>query len=238
MAAEDTMSSFWRGLRDGLPFLIVVGPFAMLFGVLATEAGLAIHETMGFSVVVIAGAAQFTALQLMNENAPTLVIIASALAVNLRMAMYSASLTPYLGGARGWVRVAVAYFTVDQSYACSVTAYEENPDWALPQKLAFFFGVATPVVPVWVGSTIFGVLAGARVPDSWALDFAIPITFIAIVAPILRTRAHRAAALTGIVASLMLTWMPYSSGVIAAGFIGMAVGAELERRTPSTEGVR
>ena len=108
MAAEDTMSSFWRGLRDGLPFLIVVGPFAMLFGVLATEAGLAIHETMGFSVVVIAGAAQFTALQLMNENAPTLVIIASALAVNLRMAMYSASITPHLGQLPLWKRAIAA----------------------------------------------------------------------------------------------------------------------------------
>ena len=98
MAGDSVMSSYWRGLRDGLPFLIVVGPFGMLFGVLATEAGLAIHETLAFSVVVIAGAAQFTALQLLTENAPTLVVIASALAVNMRMAMYSASITPHLGG--------------------------------------------------------------------------------------------------------------------------------------------
>ena len=73
MAAGTAMSSYWRGVRDGLPFLAVVGPFAMLFGVLATESGLALHETMGFSVVVIAGAAQFTALQLMQDHAPLVV---------------------------------------------------------------------------------------------------------------------------------------------------------------------
>ncbi|MDP7149776.1 MAG: AzlC family ABC transporter permease, partial [Paracoccaceae bacterium] len=80
--------AFWSGFRQGLPFILVIVPFALLFGVIATEAGLSIVETLGFSVVVIAGAAQFTALQLMTEQAPTLIVLASALAVNLRMAMY------------------------------------------------------------------------------------------------------------------------------------------------------
>ena len=235
---QSTKSVYWQGVQAGAPFILIVAPFGTLFGVVASEAGLSLFEAVVMSALVVAGAAQFTAVQLMSEQAPTLIVLAAALTVNLRMAMYSASLTPYLGGARGWVRVAVAYFTVDQSYACSVAAYEANPDWAMPQKLAFFFGVATPVVPVWVGSTVFGVLAGARVPESWALDFAIPITFIAIVAPLLRTRAHRAAALTGIVASLLLAWMPYSSGVIVAGFVGMGVGAEVERRAMFAERAR
>ncbi len=45
------------GLRDGAPFMLVAGPFALLFGVLATEAGLSVFEVMSFSLVVIAGAA-------------------------------------------------------------------------------------------------------------------------------------------------------------------------------------
>jgi predicted branched-subunit amino acid permease len=79
--------AFWTGVRDALPFTIVVIPFAILFGVVGTEAGLNLAQVMGFSIVVIAGASQFAALQLMSENAPTLVVVASALAVNLRMAM-------------------------------------------------------------------------------------------------------------------------------------------------------
>ena len=94
MPTETTKSIFRSGARDAAPFTLVVGPFAILFGVVATEAGLNLLETMSFSFLVIAGAAQLTALQLMVDQAPTIIVIASALAVNLRMAMYSASLTP------------------------------------------------------------------------------------------------------------------------------------------------
>ena len=104
MTTDFDRFSYWRGVRDGLPFILVVGPFALLFGVVATEAGLSLFETMTFAITVVAGAAQFTALQLMSENAPTLVVIASALAVNLRLAMYSASLTPHLGALPMWRR--------------------------------------------------------------------------------------------------------------------------------------
>ena len=86
-------------MRDGAPFILVIVPFSLLFGVVATEAGLNVLETMSFSVLVIAGAAQFTALQLLTDGAPTLIALVSALAVNLRMAMYSASLTPWIGEA-------------------------------------------------------------------------------------------------------------------------------------------
>ncbi|WP_220375908.1 AzlC family ABC transporter permease, partial [Staphylococcus pseudintermedius] len=77
--------SFLSGLRAALPFTLVVTPFALLFGVVATEAGLTLIQTMGFSVLMVAGAAQFVALQLSVENAPTLIVLATALAVNLRL---------------------------------------------------------------------------------------------------------------------------------------------------------
>src|SRR6056297_2366962 len=117
MASSTVKTAFWRGARDALPFVLVVGPFAMLFGVVATEAGLDLLATMGFSVLDIAGASQFAALQQMTEGAPVLVAIATALAVNLRMAMYSAALLPHLGEAPLWKRAVVAYLNVDQTYA-------------------------------------------------------------------------------------------------------------------------
>ena len=97
MAITTSKSYFWKGFRDGTPFIFVAIPFGTLFGVFATEAGLNIVQTMALTATVFAGAAQFAALQLLQDNAPTAIILASALAVNLRLAMYSASLTPYLG---------------------------------------------------------------------------------------------------------------------------------------------
>ena len=154
MSASTSKSAYWRGLRDGGPFIIVAGPFALLFGVVGTEAGLNLYEIMGFSVLVIAGAAQFAALQLMIENAPTIIVLVTALAVNMRMAMYSASLTPHLGAAPIWQRAVVAYFNVDQSFALSVADYEARPDQSLGQKFRYFMGTATLIAPTWYTFTL------------------------------------------------------------------------------------
>lgn len=228
MVSSSDKSAFRAGVRDGAPFILVIVPFSTLFGILATEAGLSVFEVLAFSVVVIAGAAQFTALQLMNEEAPTLVVLASALAVNLRMAMYSASLTPHIGAAPLWQRAIAAYFTVDQSYAVSITKFEAEPEMTLPDKIAYFMGVVTPVCPLWWIFTGVGAYVGEAIPASFALDFAVPITFLAIIAPALRTKAHVSAALTAAALSLLLVSVPYNLGILLAGLGGMIVGARVE----------
>lgn len=230
MAQQDTKSSFWRGFKDGLPFLVIVVPFAMLFGVLATESGLSLFETMSFSVVVIAGAAQFTALQLLNDNAPAVVALLSALAVNMRLAMYSASITPHLGRLPFWKRALVAYFLVDQTYASSVLDYEKHPDQSMAQKFAYFMGVMIPICPPWYVATWAGAWAGEAIPTDRGLDFALPIAFIAIIAPALRTPAHRIAATAAAVLALAFVWLPFNLGLIVGGIGGMIAGAEAERR--------
>ena len=228
MAITTPKSAYLKGIADGAPFILVIIPFATLFGLIATEAGLSVFETLAFSVVVIAGAAQFTALQLLQEEAPTIIVLASALAVNLRMAMYSASLTPWIGGARLWQCALAAYLTVDQSYVVSIAQYERAPDMTIPQRIAYFFGAVTPVVPLWYFFTFIGALLGAQVPDSWALDFAIPITFLAMIAPMFRTLAHVVAAFVAVVVSLLVADVPYSMGLIIAGLCGMIAGAQAE----------
>ena len=228
MSSTTVKSAYWLGFRDGSPFVLVVSPFAMLFGVLATEAGLDLVQTMMFSIAVIAGAAQFTALQLLVEDAPTLIILASALAVNLRMAMYSASLTPYMGAAPVWQRAVAAYFLVDQSYACSIAQFEKAPDMTVPQRVAYFFGTITLVCPMWYVFTLVGALVGNQIPPEWALDFAVPIAFLALTVPMLRTLAHVTAALVAIAVAVLANGLPYSLGLLVAGIAGMMAGAQVE----------
>lgn len=229
MVSTTVNSYFWAGLRGGAPFVIVVAPFGMLFGVLATEAGLNVIETMTFAVTVFAGASQFAALQLMQENAPTIVVLASSLAVNLRMAMYSASLTPYMGKAPLWQRALAAFFMVDQSYAVSYARFETDPAMTIPDRMAYYTGTCVLIAPVWAIATLVGALMGARIPESLALDFALPITFLAMIAPMLRTPAHLAAALVAVVASIPASLLPYNLGLLVAGGAGMMVGARTEQ---------
>lgn len=228
MSSSTTKAAFWQGARDGAPFLLVIVPFSVLFGVLATEAGLNLVEAMAFSIVVFAGAAQFTALQLMVDDVPTAIVLISSLAVNLRVAMYSASLTPFIGGAPFWQRAIAAYFIVDQTYACSIAKYEAEPDLTIPQRIAYFFGVVAPTCSAWYTFTLVGALVGGQIPPEFALDFALPIAFLALITPMLRTGAHVAAAIVAIVMSLVCAAVPYNLGLIIAGTSAMIVGAQVE----------
>ncbi len=228
MASATSKSYFWKGFRDGTPFIFVAVPFGLLFGVFATEAGLDIVQTIAFSATVFAGAAQFTALQLLQDQTPTIIVLISALAVNLRVAMYSASLTPYLGAAPLWQRACAAYLIVDQSYACSIVRFEKEPDLTIPQRMSYFFGSVTPITPLWVLATCLGAALGAQIPESWALDFALPITFLAMIGPMMRTLAHVIAALVAIVVALLTIGVPYNLGLLIAGAAGMMAGAQAE----------
>lgn len=229
-ASGSVRAAYLRGIVGALPFLIVVAPFGLLFGVVATEAGMDVAQALAFSVLVIAGAAQFTAVQLLADGAPAVIAVMAALAVNLRTAMYSAALTPHLGAARFPVRAFAAYFVVDQSFAASLAEYERRPDMSSAEKLAFFFGTTTPVTPVWYLSTLAGALLGRGIPPEYALDFAVPITFLAVTAPMVRTLAHLVAVGVSVAAALALAWLPYSGGLLIAAALAMISGAEVERR--------
>ena len=85
---------------------------------------------------------------------------------------------------------------------------------------------------MWYLGTYIGAVLGNAIPPSFALDAMVPVAFIAIFAPALRTVAHIAAAFVAIVLALSLAWLPWSLGLIVAAFAGMIVGAEIERRKP------
>ncbi len=227
-APATTAGAFWRGYRDCSPFILVVAPIGVLFGAVATEVGLNVVETMVMTMLVIAGAAQFTALALIEEQAPTLIVIAAALAVNLRMAMYSAALVPHIGEAPLARRAFAAYFIVDQSFAVSIKAFDFDGGYSVAQKVVFIIGAASAIFPFWIGGTLVGALAGNAIPAGLSLDFAIPICFISITAPMMRSLPHFVAALVSIAAALALAWLPYYLWLLIAALLAMIAGAQTE----------
>jgi predicted branched-subunit amino acid permease len=231
LTTSSAKNLFWQGFKSGVPFTLVIFPVGMLFGVFATEAGLSIIEALSFSIVVIAGAAQFTALQLMIDQETTWIIVLSALAINLRMAMYSASLTLHIGSAPLWQRALVAYLTIDQSYAVSATKFAKDPHMSRQDKVIFFLASALPVVPIWYIATLLGAVLGYGMPSWFSMDMALPLVIAAMIGPMLTNRAHQYAALTGTLVALALNMLPLNLGLFCGGIFGMIVGAATERRS-------
>ena len=97
------------------------------------------------------------------------------------------------------------------------------PEW-------YFLGAGLAQWTVWQASTVVGIALGAQIPPGWALDFAVALTFIALVVPALTDRPSVAAAVAaGIVAVLTGAW-PYRLGLVVAALIGIAVGLLVEGR--------
>lgn len=220
---------FLAGAWAAVPVLLAVAPFGFIFGALASDAGLDPVEAMAMTAIVTAGASQIAALQLMVDDAPALLAVLTGAVVNLRMAMYSASIALYWQGVPMLWRVPAAYFLHDQAYALSLRRYRAQPDEPLADKLGFYFGVGAITVSVWIGSSLVGVVAGRMVPPEWGLNFAVPVTFLALLAPLLRGRANIAAASTAGVAGLLLHALPYGLGLMIAALSGMAAGMATQR---------
>ena len=228
MTVTTPNSAIWSGVRDGLPFIVMVVPFATLFGVVAIEAGLTLAQTISFSILVIAGASQFAALQMMSENAAIGFVLFAALAVNLRMAMYSAALVPFLGAAPFWQRALIGYFNFDQSYLTSVAKYEDTSQMPLNARVLYFFGVSLAIAPLWCVFTVIGAKLGMFIPQDIEITFVLPLAFLAMVAPALKSLAHIAAAFVSIVLALLLVNFPSGSGLLIAALCAMIAGVVVE----------
>jgi 4-azaleucine resistance transporter AzlC len=232
-----TMSSTRRVRRQGAadgaravsPLLIGVIPFGLVFGV--TAVGTSVGGALGYatSIVIFAGAAQLATVQLLDVGAAALVVIATALIINARHLMYSAALAPHFREFPRWARLALPYLLTDQAFAVSIVRYETTSDPAYKQW--FFTGAAATLWIVWQFSTAAGVALGTSIPESWSLDFAIPLVFLALLVPAIKTRPALVAALSGGAIAVLASGAPYGLGLIIGALAGVGAGVLAERRS-------
>jgi 4-azaleucine resistance transporter AzlC len=225
-------SEFFAGIKAELPILVGVIPFGMIYGVLALSAGIPVGATQAMSSIIFAGSSQILTTQLVHIAAPSLVIIMTAAVVNLRHALYSASVSPYTRHLRPLWKWILAYLLTDEAYAVTILHYQQPKEPgnhpSSDHRHWFFLGAGLALWSSWQLSTAAGIVLGAVVPESWSLDFTLALTFIALVVPNLKDRAGLGAALTaGVIAVLAFSW-PYKLGLVTAALVGILAGVTLE----------
>ena len=219
--------NFWDGVRAELPLLIGVFPFGMIYGALALDAGLSTAAAQLMSSIVFAGSAQFITTGLVRESTPGLIIVLTIAVVNLRHMLYSASLAPYLVSLPTRWKALLSYLLTDEAYVPTAVHYEQNG--ATPHSHWFLLGAGLTLWCVWQTSTALGIFLGAAIPEEWSLDFALPLTFIAMLIPILKNQPAIAATLSAGIVALAAYSLPYKLGLIVAALVGIAVGTFLEK---------
>jgi 4-azaleucine resistance transporter AzlC len=225
-------TEFLNGLKAELPILLGVLPFGMIYGVLALQAGLPPALALAMSSIVFAGSSQFIGTQLMAQGAGGLVIIATTFVVNLRHALYSASVAPHIKHVPLRWKVLLAYLLTDEAYAVTIMRFTRPDSSTALNKHWYYFGAGLTLWSSWQLSTAIGIFVGQLIPESWSLDFTLALTFIALVVPNLKDRASVAAAVSaGIMAAFSYAW-PYRLGLFAAALTGIVAGMLVEQRQP------
>jgi predicted branched-subunit amino acid permease len=208
--ASSNLAEFTAGVVDQLPILLGVVPFGLIFGALAVRAGIAVG--------------------LVADGTPPIVVVLTILVVNLRHMLYSANLGPYLADLpRRW-KLGLSWLLTDEAFALASVRYQKqrasNTHW-------YMLGTGLALWVSWQASTAIGITLGTQIPERWALDFALPLTFMALIAPTLVDRPTWAAALGAGVLALALVGLPFKLNLVIAVVVGVTLGLALENRDHS-----
>jgi len=207
-------------LAKAVPVGLAVGAYGLSYGVLAVAAGLSPLVATVSSVVVLAGGSQFALVGVIAAGGSPITGAVGGLLLNLRYLAFGVAIAAHLPRGRLWRRALDAYLVVDESVALALS----GPDVARRFRV-----VAYTVVTTWIGATAIGAYGGRLIgdPTTFGLDAAFPAGFLALLAPWLRTRRGRVAAVTGTLLALALTPVaPVGVPILAAGlaaFVAMRV---------------
>lgn len=221
-------SEFRAGVRDTFPLLVGAFPFGIIFGAVAVTSGLTPAAAAAMSAFVFAGSAQFIAAGLVAGGAGLAVIVLTTFVVNLRHMLYSATLAPHLARLpRRWL-LPLGFWLTDESFVVAARHYEEHDT---QEKHWYLLGSEIAMYLTWQLVTWLGIVAGSAIPDpaNWGLDFALVVTFIGMLIPMIKNRPTLAAVLVAGAAAMLANGLPNQFGLLLAALLGIAAGVVLER---------
>ncbi len=215
-----------------MPLYLGIIPFALAYAVTARAAGLGILETQALSVLVFAGASQFSAAPLLGAGVNGLAIILTTFLLNVRHLLYGVAVARVLPNMTWRERIVGAYFLTDESFGTFLASGVRDYRFLLGASISLFVS--------WNAFTLVGALASSLVPDPNALgvDLVFPLSFLALLIPVLKARVEWFVALcSGILAWLIVPRLPAGLGILMVGIAGSLLGAILTHNEIPTENI-
>lgn len=221
---------FWAGVKATFPLVVGAAPFGIIFGALAVTSGLSPIGTQAMSLFVFAGSSQFIAAGLIASGTGTFIIIATTLIVNLRHALYSATLAPHMKHLPQKWLLPLGFWLTDESFVVVAQRYQEKDN--SPNKHWFFLGSAVFMYTNWQLCTYLGLRAGQSIenPLSWGLDFAMVVTFIGMLVPLIKDKAAFSAVVVSAITAFLANGLPNKLGLMAAAVLGITAGVLAEKK--------
>lgn len=221
--------AFVDGITTIFPLAIPGVPFGLVLGLIITTNEIDPWAGWSSSWLILAGASQLAALNLIADGASAAVIIVSVLLINSRHIMYSAALRPKFVGMPAKFRYLAPYFLIDQCFAVADTAPELEGS-SLRYRMWHYLGGGAFLWTMWVVSVAIGILVGDVVREEWSLSFAVPLLFTGLLALSVKNRPGLVAAVVAGSVAVAGRDLPQGSGLLLGIVLGVAAAGIAEGR--------
>ncbi len=223
---EAARAAFRVGVADIAPAIPATIAWGLVTGIAMAQSGLTLPQAYGLSVLAFAGSAQLAALPLLTGHAPVVVTVLTALIVNLRFVIYSAAMKAEFAALPFARRLGLAYLIGDFPF---VMYMRQAPQFDRTLRPVYFLGIGLCNLLVWHLGSLAGLIAAGRVPAAWGLDFAGMVALVALLVPMLATRAGLAASVVGGTTGIALDRLPAHAGLVIATLVGIGAAFLVER---------
>lgn len=230
VAAPGRRSEFLQGVKDTFPLVVGAVPFGIIFGAVAITVGFSVWGVMGLSLLVFAGSAQLIAVGLVAQGVSVGFIVLTTFVVNLRHALYAASLGVYMKHLPQRWLAPLGFWLTDEAYAIAIRRYARRDGSAY--KHWYYLGSALFMYGNWQVCTALGIVAGQQLKNlsDWGLEYAMVITFIGIVVPFITTRPMLLCAAVAGALAMFTGEVPNQMGLMIAAVGGITAGVLAELR--------
>jgi predicted branched-subunit amino acid permease len=215
---------FRDGVRDMTGIAIGYIPFAIAIGVATADSSIDNFAGWAGGFVIAAGSAHLAVVQMVDSGAGPVAIIATAILINARLAVYSAGLVPWFAHESARSRRLLAYFVIDPTYILAVNRFERD-DPGPRGRRSYYLGAGSVLFTIWIVALGSGVLIGSRIPAAIQLDAAAPMMVCGLLAASVRSRAGGIAAAVAAFLAVAAADLPWSSATLVAIIVGSAAGA-------------
>lgn len=225
-------AEFIGGVKATIPLVIGAFPFGVIFGALAITNGISVAGTIAMSLFVFAGSAEFIGVGLVAQGASIPIIVLTTFVVNVRHALYSATLAPYVKHLPQRWLLPLGYFLTDEAFVTASAHYFQPGDPT--DKHWYFLGSELLLFVCWQIFTWIGIFAGTHLQGATqlGLDFALSVTFIGMLVPLLKSRPVLATVVVAGVTAVLVNPLPNKLGLIVAALAGVAAGVIFEALLP------
>lgn len=211
-----------KGFMDMMPLNLAVIPWGILCGSLAIQRDFSVLEALLMPLIVFAGSAQLVATELIGGNAPLATVLFTTFIISSRHFLYGLSLRDKMKVLRNKWRYPLGFLLTDELFALSTHSQ------AFKGKVRLIYALASggSFYLCWLVWNVIGIFAGSYLPDltTLGLDFAIAVTFIALVVPAIKNLPILVTVIVSGLCSVTFKLLAWELDLVISALLGMIAG--------------